>query len=127
MSARLLGYLPACAHTLSADPSPPSPSPSCCSKAGFYSKDVRAATCSACPIGFQCPLLATKAPTQCRRGYFSNKEGAKLCSPCPINTYASGLGASKCVPCAAGTNTRGLAGQSACQAVRTKTLRLSMF
>ena len=95
-------------------------------KPGFYAPAARAGTCSLCPKGNQCPSPATSAPKACSLGYFSAKDGQKLCTPCPVNYYRDGsVAATQCKPCAAGSNTRGLTGQSKCQVVRPTSLRRS--
>lgn len=88
---------------------------------------MRSGTCALCPKGKQCPTIATAAPKDCPRGYFSGKEGAKLCTACPVNTFAGSTGSVQCTPCASGTSTRGLVGQSACQTIRPTSLRRSML
>ncbi|KAL4425823.1 hypothetical protein ABPG75_009839 [Micractinium tetrahymenae] len=96
-------------------------------KPGYYSSTPRSGSCLLCPIGKQCPLSATAVPQTCGKGYYSATEGARLCTPCPVNTYQPGTSPTQCVRCADGYNTRGLTGQSRCQIVRTRPLRLSMF
>ncbi|KPF41078.1 hypothetical protein [Rhizobium sp. AAP43] len=96
-------------------------------KPGYYSSAPRAGSCLLCPIGKQCPLSATAVPQTCGKGYFSSTEGARLCTPCPVNTYQPGTSPTQCVRCADGYNTRGLTGQSRCQVVRSRPLRLAMF
>lgn len=97
-------------------------------KAGSFSAATRATTCSPCPKGKQCPMLATKTPTSCKAGYYSSKQGQKTCTPCPVNKFrgASDLAGTSCAACPRGTGTRGLVGQSKCQAVRAG-LRRAFF
>lgn len=118
-----------CPAHLASSRSPFSPLPPCpcCSKPGYYSSAPRAGSCLLCPIGKQCPLSATAVPQTCGKGYFSSTEGARLCTPCPVNTYQPGTSPTQCVRCADGYNTRGLTGQSRCQVVRSRPLRLAMF
>ena len=103
-------------------------------KPGTFASATRSGTCQACPRGFQCPTNAMSKPSMCPRGYFSNKDGNKLCTPCPVNTYSSivpsqtsPVAVNTCTACAKGTSTRGLTGQSVCQAVRPQALRRLMF
>ncbi|KAL4859859.1 Nucleolar GTP-binding protein 1 [Chlorella vulgaris] len=79
-------------------------------KAGSFSATTRATTCSPCPKGKQCPMLATKTPTSCKAGYFSSKEGQKTCTPCPVNKFrgTDDLAGTSCAACPRGTGTRGL-------------------
>ncbi len=99
----------------------------CCSKPGYYSSAPRSGSCLLCPIGKQCPLSATAVPQTCGKGYFSSTEGARLCTPCPNNSYQPGNSPTQCIRCPDGYNTRGLTGQSRCQVVRSRPLRLAMF
>lgn len=86
-----------CGHTPLTSPPLPLP-PSCaCSKPGYYATSTRSATCALCPVGKQCPLIATAAPQTCGKGYYSNKQGARLCSPCPTNTYQPGTSPTQCI------------------------------
>jgi hypothetical protein len=101
---------------------------------GTFASAARSRTCQACPRGFQCPTKAMNTPSACARGYFSNKDGNKLCTPCPVNTYSSvapsqssPVAVITCIACERGTSTRGLTGQSKCQAVRPPALRRLMF
>jgi len=55
--------------------------PLCCSKSGSYAPGDKAATCAACPKGFQCPTNALRKEVACPRGTFSNREGLKACTP----------------------------------------------
>jgi len=59
----------------------PLPALMVCSKAGFFSNVSRSGFCYRCPVGYQCPTIATKQPQPCPRGYYSNKEGNRLCMP----------------------------------------------
>ena len=74
--------------------------------------------------------MALSAPTMCPRGFFSNKDGNKLCTPCPVNTASTvvpslltPVAITTCPACTRGLTTRGLTGQSLCQAVRVQALR----
>lgn len=95
----LQGSLGCCTSATHLHPSPAAPllPTSClCSKPGTYAAGLRSTTCSLCPAGKQCPLTATAVPQTCGKGYFSNKDGARMCTPCPVNTYQDGSSPTQC-------------------------------
>ncbi|EFN53625.1 hypothetical protein CHLNCDRAFT_58424 [Chlorella variabilis] len=103
-----------------------SPGSGMCSpcKPGSFSNVSGMGVCLGCPLGRQCPSIATKEPQPCPKGSYSNKEGARLCTLCAANTYQDVRGQRGCKVCASGYTTRGLQGQSACQPMRTQTRRM---